>query len=142
MRTSTAAVGTFIGAGLLLGPASPAVADPPRETLALACSNGHALTVATAPANGTFTPVFDTDSTSVFTPTSINATLKTYDGTGALIDTQTSTQLLGRGNAGRGAEITCTAAETITSAEDPTIPIGGHRDISVEITGSFTPRNP
>jgi hypothetical protein len=120
--------------------AAPAQADPQQETVPFRCGD-TTLTVAVAPANGTFTPNFDTASTSVFKPTQVVITKTVQDSTGHILSSNTTTETLGQGKqAGRRDSVTCTATQTLPGQwvglpADETL-IG-----TITATGVFSPRH-
>src|SRR4051794_27334721 len=119
--------------------AGPAFADPPQEVLPLTCG-ATTLLMAVAPANGTFTPNFDTGSTAVFKPTSITVSKQVYDGDQALGPVDVSTSVLGQGKqTQRSGTVVCTGSETLPG-EWLGLPEGQSLVVSMTATGFFTPR--
>src|SRR3954469_24930865 len=94
MLSKTLVISTVATTALAL--AGPAFADPPQEVLPLTCG-AVTLMVAVAPANGTFTPNFDTASTAVLKPTMITVSKQIYDGTGPAGQADIETTVLGKG---------------------------------------------
>src|SRR3954453_5581734 len=96
-----------------LAVAGPAFADPPQEVLPLTCG-ATTLMLAVAPANGTFTPNFDTASTAVFKPTLITVSKQVYDGIEPAGPADIETSVLGQGKqVRRGGSVDCEGSETL-----------------------------
>ena len=120
--------------------AVPAHADPQRETVPFHCGD-TTLTVAVAPANGTFTPNFDTSSTSIFKPTQLVITKTVEDSSGQVLSSTTSTDVLGQGKqATRADTVTCTATQVLPG-EWVGLPADETLVGTVTATGQFTPRH-
>jgi hypothetical protein len=120
---------------------APALADPAQEAAVPLQCGDTTLTVAVAPANGTFTPNFDTDSTSVFKPTLLQITKTVRDSQGQQISSDTVTDVLGQGKqAQRSDAVTCTASQTLPG-DWVGLPSNETLLISVNATGYFTPRH-
>jgi hypothetical protein len=132
-----------ITAGAVVAAAVPAAADPAQEVLPFTCTDGHAILAAVAPANGTFTPNFDTATTVVFKPTTIILTRTVYDAAGTPVSSTSDQHSLGHGNAQRSAsDLTmCTASENLDAQEDPRLADGQTETVSAAATGFFTPRH-
>jgi hypothetical protein len=130
-----------LAAGLVLhGPA--AHADPQQETLPMTCSDGRTLLISPAPANGTFTPDFDTASTAHFQPLRITVDKTVLGPDGAVLSHEEQTSTLGQGRQLQRRDVVgCAVSETLTSAEDPGIPAGTSLVVEVEMQGVFTPRS-
>jgi hypothetical protein len=130
----------LLGAGAL-ATATPAAADPNIEFLPLTCSDGRTVLISPAPANGTFTPNFDSDSTAVFLPWSIQLTSTLRDANGDVISVETApAQVLGQGRQSlHRSAVTCWTGETLTSAQDPEVPAGDSLDLAITILGTWTP---
>lgn len=123
----------------VLALAGAAYADPPQEVLPLTCGT-TTLLVAVAPANGTFTPNFDTASTTVFKPTQITVSKQVYDGDQALGPTDVTTSVLGQGKqAQRSGSVVCEGSETLPGSWVG-LPEGQSLVVSMTATGFLTPR--
>lgn len=126
-------------AGATLTVAGTAYADPHQESLPLDCG-GTTLTMAVAPANGTFTPNFDTGSTAVFKPTQITVGKQVYDQRGAVGAESVATRTLGQGKqASRVDSVVCRGSETLPG-EWVGLPEGESLLVTMTATGFFTPR--
>jgi hypothetical protein len=138
----TALLVTGVGLAVVVGvTATPAVADPHGEYLPLTCSDGRTGWISPAPANGTFTPNFDSTSTAVFKPLSITLTRTLRDASGNVVSSeQAPAQVLGQGRQlERSSVVSCRTGETLTSAQDPDVPPGDTLDLAVVLLGSWTP---
>jgi hypothetical protein len=132
VASSTAAAIVLLGA--------PALADPPQESVPFQCGD-TTLLVAVAPANGTFTPNFDTDATTVFKPAALTVTKTVVDAQGQQLSSQTDTQVLGQGKqAQRTGAVTCTASQTIPG-EYVGLPADQSLAATIVAIGFFTPRH-
>jgi hypothetical protein len=130
-------------AAMLAAATVPAAADPRGEYLPMTCSDGSTVSISPAPANGTFTPDFDSGSTAVFLPLSIQLTrtLRAPDGQALSVD-QGPAQMLGQGRQlQRRQTVTCTSAESLTSQQDPDVPTGYALDLAITLVGTWTPRD-
>jgi hypothetical protein len=134
-----------LGAGLLLAAAplalaAPAHADPQGDSFALVCDNGSAYTV-TANGNGDFTPALDTESNTVFVPTSFGEFHGTVTNaeTGELIDTFTEPGgMKGKSERSRATSVHCTFSFS-GDEFDPDLGITIHFEASGTVTGFATP---
>jgi hypothetical protein len=140
MRT---AILTTLALGAVLTAAAPALADPTTELLPMTCSDATTVSISPAPANGTFTPNFDSRSTAVFLPLSIQLSRTLRDSSGAIVGAeQAPAAVLGNGRQlERRPTVTCSAGETLTSEQDPEIPPGDTLNLAITIIGSWTPRH-
>src|SRR3954451_12472556 len=137
MLSKTFAISTAASAVLVV--AAPAFADPSQELLPLSCG-GATLMMAVAPANGTFTPNFDTASTRVFKPTQITVSKQVYDGDAPVGAADVTTSVLGQGKqAQRSDSVICTGSETLPG-EWVGLPSGQSLVVSMTAIGFLTPR--
>jgi len=134
-----------LGAGLLLAAAplalaAPAHADPQGDSFALVCDNGSSYSV-TANGNGAFTPALDTESNTVFVPTSFgefHATVTNAE-TGAFIDEFTEPgSMKGKSERPRATSVHCTFSFS-GDEFDPDLGITIHFEGSGTVTGFATP---
>lgn len=116
-----------------------AYGDPHQEALPLDC-DGTTLMMAVAPANGTFTPNFDTSSTAVFKPTQLVIGKQVYDASGPAGAMIVTTRVLGQGKqALRPDSVVCRGSETLPG-EWVGLPADESLLVTMTATGSFTPR--
>ena len=126
-------------AGATLAVTGPAYADPHQEALPLDCG-GTTLMMAVAPANGTFTPNFDTASTAVFKPTEITVAKQVYDDNGPVGTEIDTTRMLGQGKqAERADSVVCRGSEMLPGSWVG-LPDSESLLVTMTATGFFTPR--
>src|SRR3954464_4181288 len=122
-----------------LAVAGPAFADPPQEVLPLTCG-GVTLMLAVAPANGTFTPNFDTASTAVFKPRPATGRKRACDGIEPAGPADIETSVLGQGKqTQRSDSVVCEGSETLPG-EWVGLPAGQTLVVSMTAIGFLTPR--
>src|SRR4051812_27971501 len=137
MLSKTLVISTVATTALAV--AGPAFADPPQETLPLTCG-GMTLLLAVAPANGTFTPNFDTASTAVFKPTMITVSKQIYEGSEPAGAADIETSVLGQGKqAQRSDSVVCEGSETLPG-EGVGLPEGQSLVVSMTAIGFSPPR--